>query len=53
MIKYKLYDSEGFLSKSGSLYLESELAVGDKFKETIIIFDATPGETYTLKFVVD
>lgn len=50
-ITYKLYDSEGFLSKSGSLYLGSGLGTGDKFKETITVYDVTPGETYTLKFV--
>lgn len=48
---YKLYDSQGYMVKSGSIYL-SDLEAGDKFKEkTIEYYDAVPGEAYTIKFV--
>lgn len=46
---YKLYDSDGYLVDSGSILLDTELAVGDKFKDSsTTIYDLTPGETYTL-----
>lgn len=48
MVSYKLYDSDGYMVDSGNLYLQS-LSAGDKFKEEIIVYDVTPGETYTLK----
>lgn len=48
MVIYKLYDSDGYMVDSGNLYLQS-LSAGDKFKEEIIVYDVTPGETYTLK----
>lgn len=50
-IKWKLYDSQGYLIDSGSLYIFS-LGVGDKFRdEYIIIYDKIKhGESYTLKF---
>lgn len=48
-IGYKLYDSNGYLVDSGSIFLDS-LNKGDKFKDdSINIYDITPGETYTLK----
>ena len=47
---YKLYDSNGFMIDSGSVYLLS-LTAGDKFKKEISVYeDLTPGETYTIKF---
>lgn len=50
IIGYKLYDSDDYMVDSGILYL-SELSTGDKFKDSsIIIYDITPGMTYTLKF---
>lgn len=51
IISYKLYDSGGYLVNSGNVYLRS-LAVGDKFKDdSIVIYDITPGEAYTLKLM--
>lgn len=51
IISYKLYDSGGYLVDSGNVYLRS-LAVGDKFKDdSIVIYDVTPGEAYTLKLL--
>lgn len=48
MISYKLYDSEGYVVASSEIYLDS-LNQGDKFKDSsIVIYDITPGETYTL-----
>ena len=50
IISYKLYDSNGYLTDSGSVYL-SNLSAGDKFKDnSIIVYDITPGEKYTLQF---
>lgn len=50
MFGYKLYDSQGYMVKSGSISL-SHLEKGDKFKgETINFYDAIPGEEYTIKF---
>lgn len=49
-ITYKLYDSAGYLVDSSNVYLDS-LSVGDKFKDdSITIYDATPGENYTIQF---
>lgn len=49
IISYKLYDSGGYMVDSGNVYLSS-LATGDKFKDdSIVIYDAKPGESYTLK----
>ena len=48
IISYKLYDSSGYLVESGNVYLKS-LSAGDKFKEDSIIYDVTPGETYSLQ----
>ena len=51
--RYKLYDSQGYMVKSGSVSL-SRLGEGDKFKgETIKFYDAVPGEAYTIKFTSD
>ena len=37
--------------ESGNVYLSS-LATGDKYKDdSIVIYDAKPGETYTLTFI--
>lgn len=49
MISYKLYDSAGYLVDSGDIYLSS-LSVGDKFKDdSVVIYDITPGESYTFQ----
>ena len=49
MISYKLYDSAGCLVDSGNIYLSS-LSVGDKFKDnSVVIYDITPGESYTFR----
>lgn len=51
MIRYKLYDSDGYLVDSGDIYLKA-LTAGDRFKDdSIVIYDVTPGETYTLKLM--
>ena len=50
MISYKIYDSQGYMVDSGNVYLRN-LTAGDKFKDdTIVVYDVTPGETYTIKF---
>ena len=50
IINYKLLDQEGFVVDSGRVYLNSDLSVGDKFKDdSLVIYDITPGETYTLQ----
>ncbi len=47
---WKLYDKEGYLIDSGSVYTDS-ISVGDKFKETITAFDCIePGGEYRLVF---
>ena len=49
MISYKLYDSAGYLVDSGNIYLPS-LSAGDKFKDdSVVIYDITPGESYTFQ----
>ena len=49
MISYKLYDSAGYLVDSGNINLSS-LSVGDKFKDnSVVIYDITPGESYTFR----
>lgn len=49
MISYKLYDSAGYLVDSGNIYLSS-LSAGDKFKDdSVVIYDITPGESYTFQ----
>lgn len=46
---YKVYDSDGFLVHSDSLFASS-LAAGDKFRESDTIqYRFTPGETYTIE----
>ena len=50
MISYKLYDSAGYLVDSGNIYLPS-LSAGDKFTDdSVVIYDITPGESYTFNF---
>ena len=49
MISYKLYDSAGYLVDSGNIYLSS-LSAGDMFKDnSVVIYDITPGESYTFQ----
>lgn len=51
IICYKIYDSNGYLVDSGTVYLRA-LTEGDKFKDdSIVLYDLTPGEMYTIKFV--
>ncbi len=51
IISYKIYDGEGYLIDSGNVYLMS-LDAGDKFRDdSIVVYDITPGEEYTLQFV--
>lgn len=50
VISYKLYDSEGYVVDSGDVFLDN-LSEGDKFKDdTIVFYDAIPGECYTIEF---
>ena len=47
---YKVYDSTGYMVDSGTVLLNA-LAVGDKFRDdSIMLYDLTPGESYTIKF---
>lgn len=49
IISYKLYDSNEYLVDSGQVYLGTSLSVGDKFRDnSLVIYDLTPGEIYTL-----
>lgn len=51
IIRYKLYDNEGYIVETNNIYLKS-LSKGDKFKDdSIVIYDIIPGESYTLKLV--
>ena len=47
-VRWKLYDSDGFLVESGSLFASS-VEAGVKFKGSDTIGVITPGETYTLE----
>lgn len=50
MVNYKLLDSEGYVVDSGTIFLDG-LSEGDKFRDdSILFFDAIPGETYTIVF---
>lgn len=52
IINYKLYDSDGYMVNSGHLYVGKTLSIGDKFKDdSLVIYDVTPGESYTLQFL--
>ena len=49
MLSYKLYDSAGYMVDSGNVYLSS-LSAGDKFRDdSVVIYDITPGESYTFQ----
>lgn len=51
IISYKLYDGDGYMINSGNIYLRS-LSMGDKFKDdSLVIYDITPGTSYTLKLL--
>ena len=50
MFNYKLYDSQSYMVKSGTVYLDS-LNSGDKFRDDLLIlYDIVPGEKYELMF---
>ena len=50
VVNYKLLDSEGYVVDSGMIFLDG-LSEGDKFRDdSILFFDAIPGETYTIVF---
>ena len=51
-IDYKLYDSAGYMVDTGSIFLFS-LSEGDKFIEEAVIYDVTPGESYTFSLSAD
>lgn len=46
---YKLYDDEGFVVKSSTVYSDA-ICVGEKFKETISLY-LEPGKTYRLELL--
>lgn len=47
---YKILDSEGYIVDSGHIFLDG-LVEGDKFRDdTIVLYDAIPGEVYTIVF---
>ena len=49
MIRYKLYDHTGCMISSGNISLSS-LSAGDKFRDdSVVIYDVTPGESYTFR----
>lgn len=49
MIRYKLYDHAGYMVSSGNIHLSS-LSAGDKFRnDSVVIYDVTPGESYTFR----
>lgn len=51
-ISYKLYDSNEYLIDSGDILFDSDICVGDKFKDdSTEIYDVKPGEKYTLVFM--
>ena len=50
IITYKLYDSGGYVVDTGNIYLRS-LGQNDKFRDdSIVFYDVSPGETYTIRF---
>ena len=49
MFSYKVYDSEGYVTDTGKIYL-NDLAAGDKFRHELTIYDVVPGESYTIQF---
>lgn len=50
MVAYKIYDSGGYVVKSGNLYING-VGKGDKFKDdSISVYDITPGDTYKIVF---
>lgn len=50
IISYKIYDHEGYVADSGTIMLYS-LSKGDKFKDdSVVFYNAKPGENYTIKF---
>ncbi|MCF0138219.1 MAG: hypothetical protein HUJ66_07635 [Oscillospiraceae bacterium] len=47
---YELCDSSGVTVDSGRIYAGENLRVGDSFSDdSLVIYDISPGETYTLK----
>lgn len=52
MFNYKICDSEGYMVDSGSVFVGPSLGASDKFKDdSLVIYDLTPGETYTLQLL--
>ena len=50
MFTYKIYDGDGFVVDTGSVFL-MDLSAGDKFRDdSITFYDAKPGEAYTIAF---
>lgn len=49
-VGYKLYDSEGYVVKSGVL-TKSKLLVGDKFKDELLNIGSIPAGDYTLELI--
>ena len=49
-IEYKLYDAEGIVIKSNTTQ-STKVAVGEKFKKEIMLYDLKPGEIYDFSLV--
>lgn len=47
-LRYKIYDTDGYLVKSGSIYLDN-LSLGDMFKKEETVYDLTDA-SYTIDF---
>ena len=47
-VGYKLYDSDGIVVNSGTIYSDP-IAIGESARDTFLIFDLDPRDTYILK----
>lgn len=51
MVAYKIYDSNGYVVDSGTLFING-VGKGDKFKDdSILVYNITPGDTYKIVFI--
>ena len=49
-VGYKIYDSEGIVVDSGHIY-SNPIGIGEISKESFMVFDLDPRETYTMTFM--
>ena len=49
VITYKIYDSQGYVVDSGTLFVDS-VSAGESFRSDIYFYNANPGESYTIGF---